>query len=186
MTGLHRVFDAAYPPAEAPPGCDSVLGYIGGQRATNIWTLEEWERFGRLAQFPAYVPDFTAEDPHQAADRACRAMMQLGWAPGQPNLRAVVCDLETLVQRSWYSLFAAAVAGQGFTAVAYGSLSTVLENAASDVWAAAWDGSAVLLPGQTVHAHQYQAGVSFGGTQVDYSVADDWLFARGGQGPRHT
>lgn len=179
--GLHWVFDAAYPPAAAPPGCTGVLGYIGGKRAANVWTLEEWQRFGRLVQFPCYVPDLAAEKPGFAALNACLFAKHLGWAPWQSAKRVIVCDLETEVVPAWYAQFAGEVEHQGFTACAYGSLSTVLGNAASDVWAASWDGSAVLLPGQTIHAHQYQAGQS-----VDLSVVDDWLFARGGQGPRHT
>ena len=72
-----------------------------------------------------------------------------------------------------------------FTPVAYGSLSTVLMNAAVDVWAASWNGEAVVPPGQTIHGHQDQADVPFAGTRVDYSVVDAWLFERGGVGPRH-
>src|SRR5271166_890489 len=137
MTGLHRVFDAAYPPQTAPPGCDGVLGYIGGGRATHVWTLAEWDRFADLRQFPAYVPDFTTEDPTTAATSAAILMKERGWAPFQPDRRVVVCDLETLIERGWYQQFAAEVEQLGFTAVAYGSLSMVLENAASEVWAAA-------------------------------------------------
>lgn len=29
------------------------------------------------------------------------------------------------------------------------------------------------------------ANAPFANTQVDYSVVDEWLFSRGGQGPRH-
>lgn len=186
MTGLYRVFDAATPPGQAPSGCQGVLGYIGGARAENVWTLAEWQRFARLAQFPAYVPDVTAEKPADAALKACTLAAALGWAPWQQAKRAIICDLETDIVRGWYAQFAAEVEQQGFTSVAYGSLSTVLENAASEVWVAAWDGSATLLPGQTVHAHQYAAGAPDGKVLVDFSVMDAWLFDRGGQGPRHT
>ena len=181
MTGLYRVFDAATPPVQAPPGCQGVLGYIGGKRAAHVWTLAEWQRFAVLVQFPAWVPDLTAEQPVPSAVAACHTMQSIGWAPFQAAKRVIVCDLETDVARGWYAQFAAEVEQQGFTSVAYGSLSTVLENAAADVWVAAWDGSATLLAGQTIHAHQYAAGQS-----LDFSVADEWLFARGGQGPRHT
>jgi hypothetical protein len=180
MTGLYRVFDAANPPAQAPPGCQGVLGYIGGNRATRIWTLDDWLRFQHLKQYPAYVPDFTAQKPAAAAEDACQIMRNLGWAPYQPGRRALVCDLETSTERAWYQVFAAHVFNAGYTAVAYGSLSTVLENAAEDVWVAAWDGNPDLVPGQTIHAHQFTANAT-----VDLSMADDWLWARGGQGPRH-
>lgn len=185
MTGLARVFDAAFPPQAAPPGCTGVLGYIGGRRATNVWTLAEWDRFSHLVQFPAYVPDLTSESGIGAAIQACGLARDLGWAPFQPERRVIVVDLETQVVRAWYASFAAEVEQQGFTAVAYGSLSTVLENAAAAVWAAGWDGRAVLLAGQTIHAHQYTASNSFDKTSIDFSVIDEWLFDRGGQGPRH-
>lgn len=185
MTGLYRAFDAATPPEHAPPGCPAVLGYIGGKRAARVWTLAEWQRFAGLRQFPAYVPDVRHEDPAAAAKTAAAEMRSLGWAPGQPARRVIICDLETEVVPQWYQTFAAAVQLAGFEAVAYGSLSTVGGNLAADVWVAAFDGSAALLPGQTVHAHQYAADVASGGTRVDYSVMDEWLFDRGGQGPRH-
>ena len=186
MTGLYRAFDAATPPGHAPPGCPAVLGYIGGKRATRGWTLAEWQRFGHLRQFPAWVPDTRGENPVQSAADACRAMKALGWAPNQPARRVVVCDLETEIVPQWYQIFAGGVQLAGFEAIAYGSLSTVGGNLAADVWVAAFDGSAALPPGQTVHAHQYAADVPFGGTQVDYSMMDEWLFDRGGRGPRHT
>ena len=178
---LHRVFDAARPPQTAPPGCDGVLGYIGGMRAAHVWTLAEWQRFAGLVQFPAYVPNVSVEAPVEAAIAACTGAKAFGWAPWQQAKRVIVCDLETEVVRGWYAQFAGECEQQGFTACAYGSLSTVLENAAADVWAASWNGSATLLAGQTIHAHQFEAT-----SVVDFSAVDDWLFARGGQGPRHT
>jgi hypothetical protein len=180
MIGLHRVFDAAYPPATAPPGVDAVLGYLGGQRAAHTWTLPEWDRFRHLRQYPCYVPDTTAESPLTAAYRAAVAAKGLGWAPFQPDRRVIICDLETQIVPGWYQQFAAELEQQGFTAAAYGSLSTILANAAAAVWVAAWDEMAQLLSGQTLHAHQYAALAAW-----DLSVADDWMWSRAGQGPRH-
>ena len=178
---LYRCFDAAFPPATAPPGCSAVLGYIGRNGYTpHVWTLPEWDRFAHLIQFPAYVPD-PSENPKAAAVRATQAMRDLGWAPWQDARRVVVFDLETLILPAWYQQAAAEVAQQGYAACAYGSESTILANAAADVWLAAWNGNPVLEPGQTIHAHQYANAGPF-----DVSVVDDWLFARGGQGPRHT
>ena len=87
---------------------------------------------------------------------------------------------------TWYDAWAATVITGRFTPVAYGSLSTVLVNAAIDVWAASWDGEAVVPPGQTIHGHQDQADVPFAGTRVDYSVVDAWLYraGRGRAAPR--
>ena len=56
MVTLTHCFDAEFPSASPPPLCAAVLGYIGGPRAANVWTLAEWLRFSGLRQFPAYVP----------------------------------------------------------------------------------------------------------------------------------
>lgn len=182
---LYRVFDAAYPPKTPPPGCSGVLGYIGGSRATHVWPgAAPWLPFQHLRQFPCWVPAMT-DNPAEAGQFAVRAARQLGWAPGpKVGPRVIVCDLETIEDRAWYAAWAAEVTAGGFVPAAYGSLSTVLQNAASDVWAADWDGHAVIPAGQTLHGHQDQAGIAYGGTQVDYSVVDAWLYDRGGVGPR--
>ena len=183
---LYRVFDAAFPPATPPPGCQGVLGYIGGTRATHVWPAAAWLPFRALKQFPCWVPS-TTDAPATSGHLAIDAARKLGWAPG-PTVgpRVIVCDLETLEDRSWYALWAAEVNAGGFVPVAYGSLATVLQNAASDVWAAAWDGQVNIPAGQTIHGHQDQANVAFGGTRVDYSAIDGWLYDRGGVGPRVT
>jgi len=186
MTGLFRCFDAAYPPATPPPGCSAVLGYIGGSRATNIWKPALWLPFQHLRQFPCWVPAMT-DAPAEAGTFACRAARELGWAPNDTNVgpRVIVCDLETIEDPSWYRLWSGAVVGGGFTPVAYGSLSTIFANRAASVWVAAWDGKQDLPGGTTVHGHQYAADQPYGGTEVDYSVVDEWLYTRGGVGPRH-
>jgi hypothetical protein len=179
------VFDAATPPTTTPPDVTGALGYIGG-RALHTWTPAQWQPFAGLRQFPAWVADFAAS-PSLEAGRAVEAALDLGWAPHLPaaETRVIVCDLETSVVPSWYQAWAQVVTANGFLSVAYGSLSTVLGNAASDVIAADFDGIAQLPPGQTVHGIQYRADVEFGGTQIDLSFFDSWLMARGGVGPRH-
>lgn len=37
MSGLFKMFDAAYPPATAPAGCSIAAGYIGGN-TPHVWT----------------------------------------------------------------------------------------------------------------------------------------------------
>ena len=182
---LYRVFDAAYPPPAAPPGCQGVLGYIGGSRATHVWPATAWLPFRGLRQFPCWVPSLN-DNPARAAQLAVAAALKLGWAPGpKVGPRVIVYDLEADANRAWYAPCAEETIHGGFVPVAYGSLSTVLQNAASDVWAADWNGEQVIPAGQTIHGHQDQADVAFGGTRVDYSVVDAWLYERGGVGPRH-
>lgn len=183
---LHKVFDAATPPATVPPGCEGVLGYVGGGRAYRVWTLADWAPFHNLRQFPCWVPPI-GSDPAAEAARAVAAVKERGWAAfmPEPETRVIVCDLETSHDAAWWQKFAAEVMLGGFVAVAYGSLATVGDNLASDVWVADFDGLGQLVPGQTVHAKQDQAEISYLRGVVDYSVADNWMMARGGRGPRH-
>lgn len=182
----HLVIDAAYPPPHVPPEFSGVLGYIGGAKATHVWTLAEWLPFRGMRQFPAYVPDMGADPVGQGIDAVMLAEDR-GWAPHLPGAaeRVIVFDTETGVDRSWWARLAAVVLGGGFIPVDYGSLGVVLGNAAADVLAAEWDGVASIPAGQTIHGVQYAANVPLGGTKVDHDLFDSWLFNRGGVGPRH-
>lgn len=183
---ISRAFDAAYPPASTPPGCEVAMGYVGREGFTpHVWTTGEWDRFAALPQLPIWVPDLAA-DPAAEAEEAVKAVEKIGWASHQVAERVIIFDVETQTGlRAWWQTIAREVYAMGFAPVMYGSLSTVLSNAAADLLVADWNDSPQLLPGQTIHGHQYQAGVQFGGTQLDFSVIDEWLFARAGLGPRH-
>lgn len=182
---VHKIMDASQPPTSAPADVAGVAGYIGG-RTPHVWTVPEWQRFARLAQFPIWVPDTTTHPMGQALD-AVAAMRRLGWTQFQPDpgRRALIVDMETTVNAPWYAAFADIINNSGYMAVIYGSLSTVLDNAAADVLAADWDNSPVIPAGQTIHGVQFLANVPCQGTRVDYDVVDEWLFARAGIGPRH-
>jgi len=166
-----------------PPGAQGVLGYIGREgRTPHVWTLPEWDRFAHLKQFPAYVPDLTLPGISEAQE-AVKAAEALGWAPFQAARRAIVFDFETAqsaATRAWWQSCAAELEQLGFAGVAYGSLSTVFELAASYVLVADWDGSRALDPGQTVVGHQYLSMPAY-----DLSAFGQWLWDRGGEGPRH-
>jgi hypothetical protein len=184
-----KIMDAAVPPNTAPPGVDGVMGYIGGPRATRTWTLADWLKFSHLAQFPVYVPAIGADPASQAVDAINRAK-KLGWAAfmPEPARRVIVVDMEDQANRAWYAEIADGIVAGGFIPVCYGSLSTVLENAAELVIAAAWSGGSALpaIPeGQTIAGLQWEPNVPVQGTMVDYSVFTPALFARGGVGPRH-
>lgn len=184
-----RIMDAAVPPTTAPAGIEGVMGYIGGARATRVWTVAEWLRFSHLAQFPVYVPDLGA-DPVAQAHEAVAEALRLGWAAHMPpaQTRLIIFDTETLIDRAWYATAASIVGLSGFVAADYGSLAFVLENAAEIVIAAAWVSGSVIPPipaGQTIQGLQWEANVVVEQTLVDYSVFSPALFARGGTGPRH-
>jgi hypothetical protein len=183
-----KIMDAAVPPPFVPPGIDGVMGYIGGARATRTWTLADWLKFSHLVQFPVYVPDITGNPEAQAAD-AVKLAKARGWAiEPEPATRVIIVDMEAEAARAWYFRMAAGITAGGFVPACYGSLSTVLENAAELVIAAAWSGGSALpaVPaGQTIEGLQWEPNVPVGDTVVDYSVFTPALFARGGVGPRH-
>lgn len=183
---LHRCFDAAYPPSVAPDGFEAVLGYLGGGRALNVWTVPQWLVFHQLRQFPCWVPPI-GSDPKAEAASAVAAAVELGWAADMPlgETRVIIGDLETEHDAAWWKAFSDGVMSGGFLAVAYGSISTIGGNLASDVWVADFDNVAQLVPGQTVHAKQDQADVWLNNSSIDISVIDEWMFARGGRGARH-
>lgn len=184
--GSNKCFDAAYPPATAPPGAVAVLGYVGRAGYTpHVWTPGEWRRFAHLRQFPAFLPAF-ANEPEIEADEAVLLVRALGWAEvAEPDKRVIVLDGETRQFPGWYERWAARVESRGYAAMDYGSLADVLGNAAYDVWAADWNGIPALEPGQTIHADQYAASVKWESTFIDLSVLDDATLRRGGVGPRH-
>lgn len=181
MSGL--VIDAAYPPPAVPAGVSGVMGYIGGA-ASHVWTPAEWQPFRAVRQYPVWVAEGGAADSQAAA--AVKAAKSLGWAPDMPigETRVIVIDMETAIEPAWYKIMAAGILSGGFVPVCYGSLSTVLGNAASDVLAADWDGIKAIPAGQTIHGVQYAANVHVGSVEVDYDLFDGWLMARGGVGPR--
>jgi hypothetical protein len=179
MSGL--VFDAAYPPAGVPAGAAGVMGYVGGA-AYHVWTPAEWAPFHGIRQYPVWVAESGAADAQ--ADAAVKAAAKLGWVAHAADARVIVVDLETAAERAWYQVFAMTVAAAGYWPVAYGSLSTVLGNAASNNIVADWDGIKSIPAGQTINGVQYAANVAAAGAAVDWSLFDSWLMARGGVGPR--
>jgi hypothetical protein len=160
------------------------MGYIGGD-AYHVWTPAEWQPFHAVRQFPCWVPDYGAGAVSEA-DAAAAAAIALGWAAHEPagQTRAIVLDMETVVNRGWYASWASVIAERGFAPVCYGSLSTVLGNAAANNIVADWDDLASIPAGQTINGVQYRANVSIGANKVDYDLFGSWLMARGGVGPR--
>jgi len=187
MTGLGRVFDAAYPPSAPPAGAVGVLGYIGGALALNTWTSAQWQPFARLAQFPCYVPDLNADAVTQATD-ACNRAGALGWQARNPLTRVIIFDLETSIDAAWFTSVQRQVGSLGYQAVAYGSLPGVEQNKAAVIWGADYNGVPQLEEGQAVRGDQFAANVTVeaGGelVTVDWSIVDDWMMARAGSGPR--
>jgi hypothetical protein len=180
---LYHVFDAAYPPTVPKVGMDGVLGYIGGDNALNVWTPAQWLPFRDLRQFPVWVPDPHGKStPAQIGAMAVDRANELGWVSSNGS-RVIVIDLEEFADRAWWLECGTAINQGGYYAVCYGNASTVAGNHATNVWAAQYDNSATLPAGWV--GKQYAANLPFLTTKVDYSVVSEWLFLRGGVGPRH-
>lgn len=179
----YTVFDAAYPPAKPPSGCQGVLGYIGGDNALHTWTVDEWLRYQHLRQYPCWVPDVHGRSTAaQIGWAAVARANQLGWK-SKNGERVIVMDLETFANATWWDECATAINKGGYDAVCYGSSSTVGANRATNVWAAHYDGLASALQVGWC-AKQYRANVACESTQVDYSIITPWLYEHGGTGPR--
>jgi len=180
---LYRMFDAAYPPTIAYPGCQAAAGYIGGN-TPHVWTAEEWQRFGHLYQFPIYVGAGRAlgtDDGKAAAD----AMHSMGWRPGDPNRRACVLDMEDDIASNYVNEFAAVLWESGYETLIYESLGALQCNPCKEgVWLADWNGEPDIPAYASVVAHQFAGNVAWDGTQVDLSVVTGGMLAHGGQGPR--
>jgi Domain of unknown function (DUF1906) len=175
---LIKCFDASDQiPSSAPEGCEACLGYIGGPKALHTWTLEQWQRFGHLIQFPCWVPDLGG-DPTEQGSQAASAAWNLGWRHG----RAIVLDMESTTDQSFLSAWAAAVKKEHFTPVWYGSRDASAQAADYRRWLADPDGVAALVSG--FDAVQYSWNVSMSGGVVDLSVVDSRLADIGGRGPR--
>lgn len=181
MSGI--VIDAAYPPPAIPAGVTGIMGYIGGA-ATHVWMPKEWAPFASIRQYPIWVADLNESATSQGM-AAVKAAEALGWAPREADTRVIVIDMEASANAAFYEAMEVEIIADGYVPVCYGSLSTVLGNAAADVIAADWDGIKSIPAGQTIHGVQYAANVKAGGGTVDYDLFDAWLMARGGVGPRH-
>lgn len=181
---LFRMFDAAYPPATAYPGCQAVAGYIGGN-TPHVWTQAEWLRFSSLRQLPVWV-GYLEDDPVQHARSAAAAAQALGWRPFRPGTwRAIVADMEAQMDEPWLLAFGTELQSLGFLCWPYMSLSALPSVPPGyTVWLADWNGVPAIPPVHDVIAHQYQPNVAWDGTAVDLSVVDASVLDSFGEGAR--
>lgn len=177
------MFDAAYPPGQAYPGCQAVAGYIGGN-TPHVWTSAEWQRFGHLIQFPIWT-GYRDADPVSDGQLAVEAMRRLGWRSGSPTRRAVILDEETRVDGPWVDAFAAEIWAAGYQTFMYGSLATILHDPPKEGYLVAdWTQIPAVPPFPNVVGCQYLPNAAWDGTQVDLSVITDTMLAHGGIGAR--
>ena len=182
---MFRSFDASTPPQTAPPGCQAVCGYLGGD-TPHVWTLEEWQRFAHLRQAGIWVYA-QGSSPRLAGELAAQSARSLGWAPNHSPSRVIWLDMELANDPAWQIQFTSAVFSGGFSTGTYRSLSSL--EAGGDPhsigeWIAEWNGIPAVEPIPRVVGHQYLANQPWEHTEVDYSVFDQDMWRRFGVGPR--
>jgi hypothetical protein len=183
---LFRAFDAAYPPQQAPPNCQAVLGYLGGY-ATHTWTLDEWDRFKDYRQAGYWVYNAAwAKDGYGEGVEACTAARALGWIPFAENRRVIGNDMETAVNPAYCRDFQMACNVMGFTSFTYGSIGNILEDGdyGLGIVVANWNDVPQIDPATGVIGDQYLADQPWEDTTVDYTVFSGTVLKHFGVGPR--
>ena len=181
---LYRGFDASLDiPKTVPAGFDAVFGYVGGVRATHVWTLDEWRRFHALRQFPIWVDDVETSDPKKAAELCAAAVKSLGWRHN--HTRIVWLDAETKVNPQWVNTFGGELYREGYIYGVYGSADFVSKTRAPNLWVANAAVNPDLSGLQGALAYQVNFDVKLpGGGTVDINILGEDLMNLGGVGPR--
>jgi hypothetical protein len=163
---MRSMWDASTPPHNPPTGFDAAAGYIGGD-TPHVWTIDEWQRLGKLAKLPIWVQD-NPRDAQQAQAEAFAALSRL-YHIGCPPGHAIALDLEMAVHPGYVDAFHKVMRWAGFYVWVYGSRSVVMRNPACDgYWVADYTGVAHTLPGP-VRAVQWTDGPT-----IDKSVVKWW------------
>lgn len=136
MTTTLTFYDAAFPPASEPPGCDGVAFYIGGD-TPHVWTLAEIEATSERFRLPIFV----RSDP-EAANVAIDVSVAISRleAISAPRGCLVALDSETSVDVNYVAQFYYELRAAGYTLIDYGSVSSVFGNQIPDgyYWGAHW------------------------------------------------
>ena len=158
MFKLPEMWDAANPPRTSPKGYQAAAGYIGGD-TPHVWTVEEWERLGRLPKLPIYVRSNDGTDPHEDAFQTLKRLYQIGCPPGS----RIALDMETRVNANYVATFYRRVRFFGYRLWVYGSAVSVFRNpACNGYWVADFaDRGPFMYKDKRVRATQYQPGSTF-------------------------
>lgn len=177
----YKFADRASPPlTEVPSGYDGIGGYIGGDKAVNIWPNAAWHigAFDGKPKMPYYVPDeavgISSNPTKDAFD-----LIQRAYRLGIPKGKVLILDMETFAYPKYVTNFWNVVRWAGYRLWVYGSRSTVFRNPACDGYAVADYTSEphLLVPpaGSTgvVRAVQYANAAELG-RSWDASVVKYW------------
>ena len=133
-------YDASEPPAN-PPATDVVGFYIGGD-TPHVWTPAEIARQTARYRLPIWVRSNPYGVVYVNDSAACVAALK---AIQAPRGTCVVLDLETAVDVDYCNTMGWDLAANGYTALVYGSSSTLFKNPKlGGYWVALGEGPLVI------------------------------------------
>lgn len=168
---MQNMFDAAFPPAQAPPGFHAVAGYIGGV-TPHVWTGAEWSRFSHLHRLPIFVPG-QAIGGHDSAPVDAGLIMERIYDLKIPRGAPIVLDMETHADKPFDIEVADHLHFFGYKVWIYGSRTTIINNPPCDgEWVADYTHVPHMVPGANVKATQWTDAMA--GKPFDQSLVR-WL-----------
>lgn len=161
-----RIRDAAFSVNIATPWNRAVAGYYGGPNAFNVWTADDWRRWGPNRKLPIWVGGLDGRGEGQDAVAALKAL-------GVPQRVFTVVDMEARVDKTYVTHFGEALNAAGYKVWVYGSASTVFSNPQlNGYWVADYAGIGPFLYDHPhVRATQFQPGDFY-----DSSTVKDWTY----------
>lgn len=197
---LYNGVDASTPGAPLPRGTHLLFGYVGslelaGKPDTpHIWTVEDWNQYmdpashlyggPALRAIPVYTHDY-AGDPYEDARNAVNACKALGW--DMHIGRLIYWDAELLVDDQYCDQLSLNISSLGMRMGKYGSLSTINRNPPTPggTWFAHYvDQRPASIPSDNGVAWQWSSPAQ-NNTPWDMTIADHFVYANAGRGPRH-
>lgn len=160
-----RMRDAAFSVNISTPWNRVVAGYYGGPNAYNVWTADDWQRWGPNRKLPIWVGGLGGRTEGQDAVAALEAL-------GVPKRVYTVVDMEGRVDKTYVTHFGEVLNAAGYKVWVYGSASTVFSNPSlNGYWVADYAGiGPFLFSHSRVRATQYQPGDFYDSSTVkDYT-----------------
>ena len=167
MPNIIKMEDAAHPGAMK---ADIIAGYIGGSKATHIWTDAEWARFAGTKKLPIYVSSEALGGNGNGVNDGFDCMRKL-YSLGVPK-QPVALDMETRVDAAYVTGFNRVLSWAGYLVWVYGSKDFVFRNpACHGYWVADFTGFPHMVDHADVRATQYETS-----TGVDLSEVKLWQY----------
>src|SRR6516165_6186626 len=144
----------------------AVGGYYGGPNAFNVWSPENWKRFGPNRKLPIWVAGLNGHDEGQRAVSALRAL-------GVPRRVYTAVDMENRVDKTYLEHFGEKLNAAGYRVWVYGSSGSVFSNPGlNGYWVADYRGVGPFMYEHSgVRATQYAPGEFY-----DSSAVKDWTY----------